>query len=80
MAEDIELSGLMEDPLEEAADEDAADEETSFSFQPIDAPEQEDVGVTVPSLQRELLQTAIDDYYTALVKLEGEPQLGSLKF
>ena len=84
MAEDIELSGLMEDPLEKAADEDAADEdaadedaadaETSFSFQPIDAPEQ--AGARIVSLRQENLQSAVDDYYTALVKLEGEPQLG----
>ena len=80
MAEDIELSGLMEDPLEEGADEDAADEdvavaETSFSsFQPIDA--QERAGDRIPLLQRENLQSSIDDYYTALVKQAGEPQLG----
>ena len=77
MAEDIELSGLMEDPLEEGADEDAADEEaadaeTSFSsFQP---PEQ--AGDRIPLLQRDLLQSSIDDYYAALVKQAGEPQLG----
>ena len=80
MAENIELSGLMEDPLEEGADEDAADEEapdaeTSFSsFQPIDAPER--AGDRIPLLQRENLQSAVDDYYAALVKQEGEPQLG----
>ena len=76
MAEDIELSGLMEDPLEEAADEDAVDkeaayEETSF-FQPIDAPEQ--AGDRIPLL-REKTCSHVDDYYD-LVKQEGEPQLG----
>ena len=60
---------------EDAADEEAADAETSFSsFQPIDAPEQ--AGDKIPLLQRDLLQSSIDDYYAALVKLVGEPQLG----
>ena len=80
MAEDIELSGLMEDPLEEdadkeAADEEAAYEETSFSsFQPIDA--QERAGDRIPLLRRENLQSAVDDYYTKLAKQERKPQLG----
>ena len=88
MAENIELSGLMEDPLEEGADEDAADEEaadaeTSFSLQP---PEQAGEwfektssfppGDKISPLHRENLQSAVDDYYAALVKREGEPQLG----
>ena len=79
MAEDIELdeflADLEEGADEDAADEEAADEETGFSsFQPIDAPEQ--VGDRIPLLQRDLLQSSIDDYYAALVKQEGEPQLG----
>ena len=79
MAEDIELDELLAD-LEEGADEDAADEEaddeeTGLSyFEPIDAPEQ--VGDRIPLLQRDLLQSSIDDYYAALAKHEGEPQLG----
>ena len=82
MAEDIELDEFLAD-VEEGADEDAADEdvvdeeaadeETSL-FQPIDAPEQ--AGDRIPLLQRDLLQSAVDDYYAALVKQEGEPQLG----
>ena len=79
MADDIELDELLADVEdaddEDAADEEAADAETSFSyFQPIDAPEQ--VGDKIPLLQRDLLQSSIDDYYAALVKQEGEPQLG----
>ena len=79
MAEDIELdeflAGLGDDLDEDAADEEAADEETGFSsFQPIDAPER--AGDRIPLLQRDLLQSSIDDYYAALVKLAGEPQLG----
>ena len=79
MADDIDLAELLADD-EDADDEDAADREdavadTSFSyFQPIDAPEQ--VGESIPLLQRDLLQSSIDDYYAALVKHEGEPQLG----
>ena len=77
MAEDIELDDFLPDVEEgadeDAADEEAADEETGF-FQPIDAPEQ--VGDRIPLLQRDLLQSAVDDYYAALVKQEGEPQLG----
>ena len=82
MAEDIGLDEFLPD-VEEGADEDAADEdvvdeeaadeETSF-FEPIDAPEQ--AGDKIPLLQRDLLQSAVDDYYAALVKQEGEPQLG----
>ena len=64
----------MADALDEdAADEEAADAETNL-FQPIDAPEQ--VGGSIQLLQRNLLQSSIDDYYAALVKLVGEPQLG----
>ena len=79
MADDIELAELLAD-LEDGADEDAADEEAAdeetglSSFEPIDAPEQ--VGDRIPLLQRDLLQSSIDDYYAALVKQEGEPQLG----
>ena len=77
MAEDIELDEFLPD-VEEGADEDAADEEAADEeigfFQPIDAPEQ--VGDRIPLLQRDLLQSAVDDYYAALVKQEGEPQLG----
>ena len=82
MAEDIELDDFLPDVEEgadedaadeEAADEEAADEETGF-FQPIDAPER--AGDRIPLLQRDLLQSAVDDYYAALVKQEGEPQLG----
>ena len=79
MADDIELDELLADLKdgddEDAADEEAADEETGVSyFEPIDAPEQ--VGDKIPLLQRDLLQSSIDDYYAALVKQEGEPQLG----
>ena len=77
MAEDIELdeflAGLEKDADEDAADEEAADAETGL-FQPIDAPER--AGDRIPLLQRDLLQSSIDDYYAALVKLVGEPQLG----
>ena len=77
MADDIELDDFvtgLEDALDEdAADEDAADRETNL-FQPIDASEQ--VGGSIPLLRRDLLQSSIDDYYAALVKLVGEPQLG----
>ena len=34
------------------------------------------MGDRIPLLQRDLLQSSIDDYYAALVKQEGEPQLG----
>ena len=82
MAEDIGLDDFLPDVEEgadedaadeDAADEEAADEETGL-FQPIDAPEQ--AGDRIPLLQRDLLQSAVDDYYAALVKQEGEPQLG----
>ena len=78
MAENIELDDFGKDPLEEGADEDAADEEAADAetglFQPINAPEQ--AGDRIPLLQRDLLQSSIDDYYAALVKQAGEPQLG----
>ena len=74
MADDIELDEILaEGADEDAADEDAADAETGL-FQPVDAPEL--AGDRIPILQRDLLQSSIDDYYAALVKLVGEPQLG----
>ena len=73
MAEDIELDDFGEDPPEEGADKDDVDKDTGL-FQPIDAPER--VGDRIPLLQRDLLQSSIDDYYAALVKQAGEPQLG----
>ena len=74
MADDIELDEILADGLDEdAADEDAADAETGL-FQPVDTPER--AGDRIPILQRDLLQSSIDDYYAALVKLVGEPQLG----
>ena len=73
MAEDIELDDFEKDPLEEGADKDDVDKETGL-FQPINAPEE--VGDRIPLLQRDLLQSSIDDYYAALVKQAGEPQLG----
>ena len=79
MAENIELddfvAGLGEDADEEAADEEAADDETSLSFQRQEE-EQEGGGARIAPLRRENLQSAIDDYYTKLTKLVGEPQLG----
>ena len=79
MAADIELddfvAGLGEDADEEAADAEAADDETSFSLQRQEQ-EQEGGGARIAPLRRENLQSAIDDYYTKLTKLVGEPQLG----
>ena len=71
MAEDNELDDFVAGLLEEDADE-----ETSFSFQPIETSEQAGGGDRITSLRRENLRSAIDDYYTKLVKQEGEPQLG----
>ena len=73
MAEDIELDDYVADILGEDADEEVADEETSFSFQPIDT-EQAGGGDRITPLRRENLRSAIDDYYNKLAKQEGEPQ------
>ena len=78
MEEGIELDDLgagdKEERDEEAADEKAADDETRFFLQHLEE-EQAGVGVMVPSLQRELLQSAVDDYYDALAKREEQPPI-----
>ena len=79
MAGNIEIddfvAGIEEATDTEAADAEAVDDETSFSLQ---RQEEEQAGgdARIASLRRENLQSAIDDYYTKLAKLEGEPQLG----
>ena len=79
MAGNIELddfvAGIEEATDTEAADAEAVDDETSFSLQ---RQEEEQGGgdARIASLRLENLQSAIDDYYTKLAKLEGEPQLG----